>query len=194
MVFGVWRMQICDGTFASWHILFYFILFTAFIHLFTLRSLKGADKRVPSPSPSPSAVTAPLGWASVGQGRFYCPSILFYSIVGAVLFLYLSSLPSLNLTSNSGIYFWWHSNNLIMTKTCTFSIGIRFVLTWMGLLEHVATCSCQHFNSTQILWREMAQIWQLPQLQMPGDTVTAKRVTTASQTSFRLVKRRKICA
>lgn len=82
--YGIWYMANAnmrrDSRFMPYLILFYFILFTAFIHLFTLHSLKGADKRVPSPSPSPWAVTPPLRWASVGQGRFYCPSILFYSI------------------------------------------------------------------------------------------------------------------
>lgn len=75
--YGICRMQICDGTFASFHIiiLFYFILFTAFIYLFTLHSLKGTDKRVPSSHsymPSLRAVTPPR-WSTVGQGRVLLP-------------------------------------------------------------------------------------------------------------------------
>lgn len=55
--------------------LFYFILFTAFIYLFTLHSLKGTDKRVPSSHsymPSLRAVTPPR-WSTVGQGRVLLP-------------------------------------------------------------------------------------------------------------------------
>lgn len=51
-----------------------------------------------------------------GRAGFYCPSILLHSIVWP-------TLPSLS----SKIYFWWYFNNLIMPKSCTFSMWIRFI-------------------------------------------------------------------
>lgn len=96
--------------------LFYFILFYSvrlFIYLLCT-VLKAQIKE----SPRPIRICHRCGQSRLhggpqwGRAGFYCPSILLHSIV---------------CLSGHGIYFWWYFNNLIMPKSCAFSMWIRFI-------------------------------------------------------------------